>query len=158
MWTPSLNSMLPIFSIAIVIMNGYWTHLWQQWQRHKKCHCRRSVNELLGWKIQNTSRTVPMRSTGFEFFFELNVNLILTGCSNNIIIWYFFSILKVLMISVIRLCFYGFLISKFWQCHITYDRDMSILHGESHSSEDIHFSSELPSNTELLCFVVQNMH
>ena len=38
-WTSSLDSVIPIFSIAIAwiaIMNGYWTHSNRQWQWHKK--------------------------------------------------------------------------------------------------------------------------
>ena len=45
MWTLQLVTLIPIFAIAIAIVNGNCTHLWQQWQQHKKCRCRHSVNE-----------------------------------------------------------------------------------------------------------------
>ena len=35
MWTLQLVTMIPIFAIAVAVMNEYWTHSWWQSERHQ---------------------------------------------------------------------------------------------------------------------------
>ena len=49
MWKPQPLAMIPMFSVAIAIMNGYWNHSWQQQQQHKKMPLSSVWTSVIPW-------------------------------------------------------------------------------------------------------------